>query len=63
VSVEVLIEVLTKVIKAFRSRVRGVCCVPAVSSQGEFKVFNVLLAELVSSSACSLFPRDLSVGG
>ncbi len=32
VIVEVLIEVLPKVIKAFRSRVRRVCCVPAVSS-------------------------------
>ena len=57
-----LIEVMPKVVEAFRGRVRRVSCVPAVSSQREFKVFNVLLVE-IPSSARSLFPRDLCVRG
>jgi hypothetical protein len=38
VSVEMLVEVLPKVVEAFRGRVRGVSYVPAVSPQREFKV-------------------------
>jgi hypothetical protein len=62
VTVEVLVEVLPKVIKAFRCRVRGVCRVPAMSSQRRFEVFNVLLAE-ISGCASGVFLRDFSVRG
>ncbi len=57
-----LVEVMPKVVEAFRGRVRRASCVPAVSSQREFKVFNILLAK-IPSSARSLFPRDLGLRG
>ena len=57
-----LVEVMPKVVEAFRGRVRRVGCVPAVSSQREFKVYNISLAE-IPSSAQSMFPRDLGVRG
>jgi len=53
---------MPKVVEAFRGRVRRVSCVPAVISQREVEVFDILLAK-IPSSARSLFPRDLGVGG